>query len=47
MKGSMQALTNYNIQEIPFNYLLDKEGTIVGKNLKGPGLDQTLSKILK
>jgi thiol-disulfide isomerase/thioredoxin len=47
MKGSMQALTNYNIQEIPFNYLLDKEGAIIGKNLKGPGLDQTLSKILK
>ncbi|MEI6138478.1 MAG: TlpA disulfide reductase family protein [Mariniphaga sp.] len=47
MKGSVQALTNYNIQEIPYNYLLDKEGSIIGKNLKGPALDQTLSKILK
>ncbi len=47
MKGSMQATSNFNIHEIPFNYLLDKEGAIVGKNLKGPALDQTLSKILK
>ena len=47
MKGSFQAVTNYNIQELPFNYLLDKEGNIIGKNLKGPALNQTLSKILK
>jgi hypothetical protein len=47
MKGSFQAVTNYNIQELPFNYLLDKEGNVIGKNLKGPALNQTLSKILK
>jgi len=47
MKGSFQAVTNYNIQELPFNYLLDKEGIIVAKNLKGPVLNQTLSKIFK
>jgi len=47
MKGSFQAVTNYNIQELPFNYLLDKEGNIIARNLKGPVLNQTLSKILR
>lgn len=47
MKGSNQAVFNYNIKEVPFNYLLDKEGNIIGKNLEGPALNQTLSKILK
>lgn len=47
MKGSFQAVTNYNVQELPFNYLLDKEGRIIAKNLKGPALNQTLSRIFK
>jgi len=47
MKGSKQAIFNYNIKEVPFNYLLDKEGNIIGRNLEGPALNQTLSKILK
>ena len=47
MNGSIQAITNYNIQELPFNYLLDKEGTIIARNLKGPALNQALSKIFK
>ena len=47
MKGSFQAVTNYNVQELPFNYLLDKDGRIIGKNLKGPALNQTLSQIFK
>jgi uncharacterized pyridoxamine 5'-phosphate oxidase family protein len=47
MKGSFQAVTNYNIQELPFNYLLDKEGNIIAKNLTGPALNQTISKIFK
>ena len=47
MKGSFQAVTNYNVQELPFNYLLDKEGNIIGKNLKGPTLNNTLSNIFK
>ena len=47
MKGSFQATSNYNIQELPFNYLLDKEGNIVARNLKGPELNQALSKIFK
>lgn len=46
MKGSIRALINYNIQTIPANYLLDKEGKIIGKNLQGPELNATLAKIL-
>jgi uncharacterized pyridoxamine 5'-phosphate oxidase family protein len=47
MKGSFQAVTNYNIQELPFNYLLDKDGNIIARNLKGPALNQALSKIFR
>jgi peroxiredoxin len=46
MKGSKQAVQNYNIQTIPYNYLLDEEGVIIAQNLKGPALDNALSKIL-
>jgi hypothetical protein len=46
MKGSTPALISYNIRSIPSNYLLDKEGKIIGKNLQGPELNTTLSKIL-
>lgn len=47
MKGSYQAVTNFNVQELPFNYLLDKEGNIIAKDLKGPVLNEVLSKIFK
>jgi len=47
MKGSYQAVNNYNIQELPFNYLLDKEGAIIGRNLKGPALNEAMLKIFK
>lgn len=47
MKGSFQAATNYNIQELPFNYLIDKEGNIIARNLRGPALNQALSQIFK
>ena len=46
MKGSISALNNYNIRSVPANYLLDKEGKIIGKNLKGPELNAALSKVL-
>jgi peroxiredoxin len=46
MKGSPSALMNYNVQTIPANYLLDKEGKIIGKNMVGPELNAALSKIL-
>jgi peroxiredoxin len=46
MEGSVAAVNVYNIKEIPFNYLLDKEGVIIAKNLKGPALDKALARIL-
>ncbi len=47
LEGSTKARLNYNIQNIPFNYLLDKEGKIVAKNLTGTDLDKALAQILK
>ncbi|WP_158867722.1 TlpA disulfide reductase family protein [Maribellus comscasis] len=46
MKGCAQAVQTYNIQTVPYNYLLDKDGVVIAQNLKGPGLDRALSKIL-
>jgi peroxiredoxin len=47
MKGSVHATNVYNVKQIPFNYLLDKEGVIIARNLQGPTLNKTLSQILK
>ena len=47
MEGSVLALRHYNIQEIPYNYLLDADGNIVAQNLRGPALDRALSNVLK
>lgn len=45
MQGSKTALIKYNIQQIPSNYLLDKEGQIIAKNIKGPELYKILNEI--
>jgi thiol-disulfide isomerase/thioredoxin len=37
----------YGINSIPATFLLDREGRIVAKNLRGEQLDQELSKLLK
>ncbi|MDC1106575.1 TlpA disulfide reductase family protein [Prolixibacteraceae bacterium] len=47
MQGSNQAVINYNVQMIPYNYLLDPEGNIIAKNLIGPEMNKVLSKVLK
>ncbi|MFV0365321.1 MAG: thioredoxin-like domain-containing protein [Mangrovibacterium sp.] len=47
MKGSNQAAIHFNVTSIPANYLIDKEGNIVAKNVQGPNLDRILSKLLK
>ncbi len=47
MEGSGLAARIYNIQSIPFNYLLDKEGNIVARNLQGPALDKAIGNLLK
>lgn len=46
MEGSVGPATVYNVKDIPFNYLLDKEGNVVAKNLKGPALDKALATLL-
>lgn len=47
MQGSVAAIRTYNVQTVPFNYLLDREGAIIAKDLKGPALDQILKEVLK
>jgi thiol-disulfide isomerase/thioredoxin len=37
----------YGVRSIPSNFLLDGDGVIVGKNLRGPALEQALKDLLK
>lgn len=46
MEGSNNAVRSYNIQTIPYNYLLNQDGEIIAQNLKGPGLDRALARLL-
>ncbi|MGV8091664.1 MAG: thioredoxin-like domain-containing protein [Mangrovibacterium sp.] len=46
MEGSKVAVITYNVTEIPFNYLLNNEGVVIGKNIKGPALDKILGQVL-
>jgi peroxiredoxin len=47
MAGSTMAINTYNIQRVPYNYLLDKDGVIVAKDLSGPNLLTTVGEYLK
>lgn len=48
LKGMMSpAATLYGVESIPFILLLDKEGTIIGKNLRGTELEEKLAEIFK
>ncbi|QOI98903.1 MAG: TlpA family protein disulfide reductase [Flammeovirgaceae bacterium] len=40
-----EAAKTYNINAIPFSLLLDPNGVIIAKNLRGPALDQKLEEI--
>lgn len=42
-----ELLRSYNINSIPSNFLLDPEGKIISKNLRGVELQHTLKEILK
>lgn len=37
----------YGVRSIPASFLIDGEGVIVGKNLRGPALEQAISALLK
>lgn len=41
------AAQQYQIYSIPQNFLIDPEGKIVGKNLRGAALDRKLAKVLR
>ena len=36
----------YNVERIPASFLLDKDGTIMSKNLNGDGLAERLANLL-
>lgn len=40
-----EAAKEYNITGIPFSLLLDKDGRIIAKNLRGPALEEKLAEI--
>ena len=41
-----EAAQLYHVQAIPFNFLLDPQGKIIGKNLRGPALEAKLCELL-
>jgi peroxiredoxin len=44
---SSEAAKLYNVQGIPYTVLLDKDGKIIAKNLRGEALDKKLAEILQ
>ncbi len=48
LKGwKSSVVANYGIEGIPFTVLVNKEGKIIGKNLRGEKLEETLNELLK
>lgn len=46
LKGwSSQPASTYKVKSIPTNFLLDANGIIIGKNLRGKALDEALNKL--
>jgi peroxiredoxin len=45
--ASSPALKSFNVTSLPVNFLIDKEGTITGKNLKGEELIREITRALK
>jgi thiol-disulfide isomerase/thioredoxin len=48
LKGwSSEGAVKYGVRGIPYNFLLDAEGKIIAKNLRGMALHQQLDKLVK
>lgn len=48
LKGwKSSVVANYGVEGIPFTVLVNKEGKIIGKNLRGEKLEETLNELLK
>lgn len=48
LQGWQNAVAQqFQIFSIPQNYLIDPDGKVIGKNLRGPALDRKLAKVLK
>ncbi|MDE5420873.1 AhpC/TSA family protein [Ancylomarina sp. DW003] len=45
--GSAMAVRNFNVQQIPANYLISRQGEIVGKNLYGLALEEKVADYIK
>ena len=41
------VVREYNFNGIPYSVLIDKDGTIIAKNLRGAELDRVLTEVLK
>lgn len=41
-----EAAVAYHVQQIPTNFLIDPQGKIIGKNLRGPALEAKLCELL-
>jgi hypothetical protein len=40
-------MVKYGVKSIPANYLLDRHGVIIGKDLRGPDLGEALGRAMK
>jgi thiol-disulfide isomerase/thioredoxin len=48
LKGwSSEGATTYGVRGIPYNFLIDADGKIISKNLRGLALHQQLDKLVK
>lgn len=45
--GSAIALSSFNVQQIPANYVISKKGAFVGKNLYGLALEEKVAEYIK
>ncbi len=45
--GSSLALSNFNVKQIPANYIISKKGDFVGKNLYGLALEEKIAEYIK